>query len=132
MADNNSSGLGAGVAIGVGLGILIGGFFAFLILHAQKTTTEAQTLQQAIPQVPVYQPAVSCPLPQIIIREVPPHPVIQSITPVLPVERSAQVQVQTMEPGAIYKNNEAWVIERGSDGRIKKMKVIRDARATKA
>ena len=131
MSDNNGSGLGAGVAIGLGIGIMIGGFFAFLILRSQKTVTEAQALQQAIPHVPVYPPSAYYQPPPLIIREVQQQPQIQSIAPVL----QPAVQMQTMEPAPAatsYKNNEDWEITRGEDGRIKKMKVIRDARATKA
>lgn len=128
MSDNSNSGMGAGIGIGIGLGILIGGFFAFLILRAQKTT-EAQVLAQAIPHVPVYPSNAYYQQPPLIIREVQPQPQIQSIAPVL-----QPAVVQTTEPAATsssYKNNEDWIIERGERGRLKKIKVIRDARATK-
>lgn len=124
MAEDSNS--GAWLGVGIGIGILVGGFFAFLILKAQKT--EAQVLAQAAPHVPVYTSPAYYQQPPLIIREVQPQPQIQSIAPVL----QPAVQVQSMDPAATsYKNNEDWIIERGERGRLKKIKVIRDARATK-
>jgi len=91
------------------------GFFTFLILR-QKAAAISQA-SQLYPhfmenKYPIIQTTASPVPPPVVLLE-PPMPVVHTSDP----------------PATSYKNNENWEVERGIDGRIKNLKVIRDARS---
>ncbi len=107
---------GGWFGLGLGLGILIGGFFTALILKSRET----QAAQTQTMQPPVYLQPSPINLYPVIKEQVEP--------------REAKVQIPeapkppAIEPITTYKNNEKWVIERGEDGSIKSLNVVRDAK----
>ncbi len=108
---------GGWFGLGLGLGILIGGFFTALILKSRETqAAQTQTMQ------PVYQ---SSPINLY-------HVIKEQVEQVKVQEAKVQIpeapKPPAIEPITTYKNNEKWVIERGEDGSIKSLNVVRDAR----
>lgn len=109
---------GGWFGLGMGLGILIGGFFTAIILKSRETqAAQTQTMQ------PVHLQSPPINLYPVIREEVKPPMQVQE----------AKVQIpEAPKPPAIeqitYKNNEKWVIERGEDGSIKSLNVVRDAK----
>lgn len=108
---------GGWFGLGLGLGILIGGFFTAIILKSKEIpAAQTQTMQPYLqpPPINVYpvikeqvKPPMQVQEAKVQIPEAPKPPIIEQIT---------------------YKNNEKWVIERGEDGSIKSLNVVRDAK----
>lgn len=125
MAEQSNPGTWLGV--GLGLGIIIGGFFTFLIYNArQQVTQPVLTQQPVIQQPPVYQPPPINVFP-VIREENIPRVLERNAAPEIP-----KIQAPHPEPvtaiATTYKNNEKWAIERGDDGLITSLNVVRDAR----
>jgi len=108
-----------GTVIGIGVGLILGVVITSLVLKSRQVSLAPPPIPQFYQSPPHYQSP-------------PPQPQIYATPPTLMfVEKPAQVQKSEPAASTSYKNNESWEITRGPDGRIKNMKVIRDARASK-
>lgn len=137
MDEDKRSGYGPGVGVLIfGVGLLFGGFLVYLIMKNSQMSS--------VLSPPVSTPSLSQPLlyPQTISSQVAPQAVYSQVAPsqatphyVMPsqvvpsqVMSSHAVPNLQQEQEKVYKNNEKWVVERGPDGRIKSLSVIRDAK----
>ncbi len=126
ITENSNNGVWFGA--GLGLGVVIGGLFMWAIIKSQQSQAPAQST-----------PAMQ----SMNLQPYPPPPPIN----IYPVIREEAVHLKAPElPGVIeatgvqsphqtaaastttYKNNEKWVVERGDDGFIKSLNVVRDAK----
>lgn len=95
-----------------GIGALFGGFIVYIIMQKLQTTLALSPLfSQSVPS-------------QIVPQSVVPQ------AQVIPPQASVSPQAVNLyqEQEKTYKNDEKWVVERGPDGRIKSLNVIRDAK----
>lgn len=113
MAENSNN--GAWFGAGMGLGIVIGGLFMWAIIRSQVQSTPAMQSMNLPPPLNIYP----------VIREEVIHPKPPELPGVIdaPLVQSYPAPVATT-----YKNNEKWEVERGEDGFIKSLNVIRDAK----
>lgn len=109
MAENSNN--GAWLGVGIGLGVIIGGLFMWAIIKSQQPCPPAVQSMNIPPPLNIYP----------VIREEAVHPKAPELPGVIeapPVQTAATT----------YKNNEKWVVERGDDGFIKSLNVVRDAK----
>jgi len=119
MAENSNN--GAWFGAGLGLGVVIGGLFMWAIIKSQQSQApvpalQSMNLQPQPPPINIYP----------VIRE----EAVRYEAPELPgVIEAPKVQSQPeVASTTTYKNNEKWVVERGDDGLIKSLNVVRDAK----
>lgn len=119
MAENSD---GAWFGAGLGLGVVIGGLFMWAIIKSQQSQTPAQSTP-ALQSMNLQPPPINI---YPVIREEAVH----YKAPELPgIIEAPKVQSQpAVASTTTYKNNEKWVVERGDDGFIKSLNVVRDAK----
>lgn len=105
MTENSNN--GAWLGVGLGLGVIIGGLFMWAIIKSREQSTPAVQSMNLPPPLNIYP----------TIREEVMHPKVPELPAV--IESTA---------ATTYKNNEKWVVERGDDGFIKSLNVVRDAK----
>ena len=127
MTEN--SGSGTWVA-GIGLGILIGGFFAFLIMR-QKAQATSQALLPAIPCAP----CPTCPPYPTVPADAPPENRQAEIISVVPVQSCTYPVPSTLPPSfspppqiPTIVNEEVWDIKKDQRGRVEKIIVHRQVK----
>ncbi len=109
MAENSNN--GAWLGVGIGLGVIIGGLFMLAIIKSREQSTPAVQSMNLPPPLNIYP----------VIRE-------EVMPPKVP-ELPGVIESSQSHPAATtYKNNEKWVVERGDDGFIKSLNVVRDAK----
>ncbi len=119
MAENSNN--GAWFGAGLGLGVIIGGLFMWAIIKSQQSQAQApamqsMNLQPQPPPINIYP----------VIREEALHPAAPELPGI--IEAPVVQSPSTVAPAITYKNNEKWVVERGDDGFIKSLNVVRDAK----
>lgn len=117
MVENSNN--GAWFGAGLGLGVVIGGLFMWAIIKSQQSQAPVPALQSMN-----FQP------PPINIYPVIREEAVHYKAPELPgIIEAPKVQSQpAVASTTTYKNNEKWVVERGDDGFIKSLNVVRDAK----
>lgn len=118
MAESSDN--GAWFGAGLGLGVVIGGLFMWAIIKSQQSQTtpalQSMNLHTRPPPINVYP----------VIREEAVHPNAPELPRV--IEAPGVQSHPEVASTTTYKNNEKWVVERGDDGFIKSLNVVRDAK----
>lgn len=124
MAENSNN--DAWFGAGLGLGVVIGGLFMWAIIKSQQSQAPAQStpamqsmnLQPQPPPINIYP----------VIREEAVHLKAPELPGVIEAPGVQSPHEPAIAPTTTYQNNEKWVIERGDDGFIKSLNVVRDAK----
>lgn len=118
MAENSSN--GAWFGAGMGLGVVIGGLFMWAIIRSQQSQGQGTPALQSMGINPQPPPVNIYP----VIREEVVHPKVPELPGVIEAPKVQPDAAST----TTYKNNEKWEVERGDDGFIKSLNVVRDAK----
>ena len=122
MTENSNNGVW--LVAGLGLGVFIGGLFMCAIIKSQQS--QAQALSTAAMQSMDFKP------PPINIYPILWEEAVHHKAPELQGVIEAPVIQSPHQPAAAptttYNNNEKWAVERGEDGYIKSLNVVRDAK----
>ncbi|MDP2755402.1 MAG: hypothetical protein Q8P40_13575 [Nitrospirota bacterium] len=124
MAENSNN--DAWFGAGLGLGVVIGGLFMWAIIKSQQSQAPAQSTpaMQSMNLHPPPPPINIYP----VIREEAVHLKVPELPGVIEAPGVQSPHEPAIAPTTTYKNNEKWVIERGDDGFIKSLNVVRDAK----
>ena len=146
MAENSNNGVW--FVAGLGLGVFIGGLFMCAIIKSQQSLAQAQALitpaMQSMdfktPPINIYPilreeavhhlrpPLMPLPLKLPILREDAVHHKVPELQGVIEAPVIQSPHQPAAAPTTIYNNNEKWAVERGEDGYIKSLYVVRDAK----
>jgi len=134
MTENSNNGVWFGA--GLGLGVIIGGLFMWAIIKSQQSQAPAPALApaQSTPVMQSINPYPQPPLPPIniypVIREeaIPIRYKVPELQGVIEAPVIQSPHQPAAAPTTTYNNNEKWAVERGEDGYIKSLNVVRDAK----